>query len=62
MQQTCAALVLVSVGSRKEPVRTLALSLLPFASQNSGEAIGSRGLSLGGGDVEMSANEVDFVH
>lgn len=52
MPQPRAALVPVSVDYREEPVCTRAFSLLPFASQESGEAIGFPEDSAGGEGVE----------
>lgn len=50
MQLPHAFLVLlVSVNYRKQPVHMLALSVLPFVSQSSGEAISGGGGSGGGG-------------
>lgn len=56
MQLPHAFLVLlVSVNYRKQPVHMLALSVLPFVSQSSGEAIsGGGGSGGGGGNSEMN--------
>lgn len=44
--------LLVSVSYRKQPVHMLALSVLPFVSQNSGEAVGGGGPRGGGETVK----------